>query len=230
MTYDPNKHQRRSIRLREYDYSQPGAYFLTICSHEHQCLFGHIVDTEMKLNDLGLAVQSSWLDIPNHYHYVELDEFVIMPNHLHAIVVLQDTVGAGFKPAPNTVGDEDVKRAGFKPAPTRHSLGEIVRAFKTFSARHINKIKNTPGKPIWQRNYFEHIIRNEESLNKIRNYIMNNPRNWTADKEQKSLVEFIKSLIHPTETLKFAQKCENVCSPKGGFETRPYTVRLGKME
>jgi putative transposase len=172
MAYDPHKHHRRSIRLKGYDYSQAGAYFVTICIKGGQCLLGHVVDGVMQLNELGEIVQACWDDLPSHYPNVILDAFGIMPNHVHGIIVIDD-VGAGLVGA--GVG------AGFKPAPTkRHGLPEIMRAFKTFSARRINVMRDQVGTPLWQRNYYEHIIRNERALNAIREYIINNPANWTT--------------------------------------------------
>ncbi len=155
---------RRPIRLQGYDYSRAGAYFVTVCTHDRLCLFGEIADRRMALNDAGRMVQQVWDDLPNHYSHVELDECVVMPNHVHGIVVI---VGAGFKPAPTK----------------RHGLPEIVRALKAFSARRINEIRNTPGVKLWQRGYYEHIIRNDDELNRIREYIANNPMKWEMDRE-----------------------------------------------
>lgn len=180
MTYDPERHHRRSIRLQNYDYASPGAYYITLCVKNRECLFGEIVDGTMRLNPYGTIVNAVWHGLPNHYPHVELDAWVIMPNHVHGIIVLADTpVGAGFKPAPTDPA---------KPAPTatptkRHGLPEIVRAFKTFSARRINDMRKTPGTSIWQRNYYEHIVRSEASLNRIRHYIINNPTRWAVDHE-----------------------------------------------
>jgi len=177
MTYDPKIHHRRSIRLKEYDYSLDGMYFVTICVQDKQCLFGKIVDNEMILNKNGQIVKMIWNELPHHYNHVELGEFVIMPNHIHGIIIISNAlVGAGFKPA------HDVE-AGFKPAPTKanHGLSEIVRALKTFSARKINELHNARGKQLWQRNYYEHIIRNAKSYQYIANYIINNPANWKDD-------------------------------------------------
>jgi len=120
------------------------------------------------LNDLGKIVDKCWDDLPNHYPHIELDTFVIMPNHIHGIIMLHDDVGAGLKPAPTR---------------KRHGLPEIVRAFKTFSSRHINQIRDTTGTPVWQRNYYEHVIRDETSLNDIRQYIIDNPLRWENDEE-----------------------------------------------
>jgi hypothetical protein len=155
MGFDLAKPQRRSIRLARYDYTEPGAYFVTVCAWGKKCLFGKVVDGEMQLNRWGESVRETWDRLPRHYPYVELDAFVIMPNHVHGIIFL---VGAGFKPA--LLGDPSADeattgrmRAGLKPAPTtRHELPEIIRAFKTFSARRINERRRTPGIRLWQRN------------------------------------------------------------------------------
>ena len=165
-----NLHRNGTIRLSGYDYSRTGAYFVTTCTHGRADLFGKIVKNEMRLNVYGRMVQEVWNGLPGHYPHVALDAFVIMPNHVHGIVVL---VGAGFKPAPT-------------PNPAhipRHGLPEIVRAFKTFSARQINQLRHTPGIPVWQRNYYEHIIRNKAALNRIRQYVRANPAHWGKDRE-----------------------------------------------
>jgi len=160
----PPPHHRRSIRLKGYDYGQAGAYFVTIVTRDRECLFGDVVDGKMLLSNAGQMVQTVWENLPNHYANVTLDEFVVMPNHVHSVIFLTDNngVGAGLKPAPTT----DTKR---------HPLSEIVRAFKTFSARHINEQRTMTGVPVWQRNYYEHIIRDESTLHRIREYIVNNP-------------------------------------------------------
>ncbi|MFH1023991.1 MAG: transposase [Planctomycetota bacterium] len=163
---NPVAHDRRSIRLKGYDYAQAGAYFMTVCAHERRCVFGDVVDGEMRLNDAGCIVRTVWDALPEHYPHVQLDEFVIMPNHIHGIIVLSD-VGAGLKPAPTLE--------------KRHGLPEIVRAFKSFSARRINESCRTRGIPVWQRNYYEHVIRNDDDLNDIRSYIAANPAGWAAD-------------------------------------------------
>ena len=162
---------RKSIRIKGYDYSKPGHYFITICTENRSCLFGNVHNRQMVLNDMGGMIGKVWNELPEHYQHVELDAFIIMPNHVHGIIVL--------RPDPIIVG------AGFKPAPTkkRHALPEIVRGLKTFSSRRINEIRNTLGVKLWQRNYYEHIIRNENELNKIRKYIQENPLKWETDKE-----------------------------------------------
>jgi REP element-mobilizing transposase RayT len=163
---EQDTHHRSSIRLRTYDYSQPGAYFVTICTHERQILFGNVIEEKMVMNRCGEIVLSCWGDIPDHYSTVTLDLFMVMPNHVHGIIVLTD-VGAGFKPAPTK----------------RRPVSEIVRAFKTFSARRINEYRNTAGIPVWQRNYYEHVIRSERELTQIREYISTNHLKWGLDRE-----------------------------------------------
>jgi putative transposase len=160
MKYDPEKHHRRSIRLKGYDYSEAGAYFVTICTYNRECLFGDIVDGEMRLNDAGAMVRDVWHTIPEHFPHADIDEFVVMPNHVHGIIVI---VGAQFI-APfdcdainNNKKQGAMKQGAMNRAPT--TVGEIVRAFKARCTHAINQIHNTPGRPIWQRNYYEHIIR-----------------------------------------------------------------------
>ena len=174
--YNPNIHHRRSIRLKGYDYSQAGLYYVTICCQDKIYRFGKIDEGKMILNENGQIVQTVWDELPQHYNHVELGEFVIMPNHIHGIIIINANVGAGLKPAPTGTT-------------TNHGLPEIVRALKTFSARKINanvgaglKPAPTHGEKIWQRNYWEHIIRNEKSHQRIANYIINNPMNWNKDK------------------------------------------------
>lgn len=160
--------------MKDYDYSQAGAYFVTICTQNKECMFGDVVDGSMRVNEFGQITTTCWRDLPKHYPQIELDEFVIMPNHTHGIIVI------------NHVTPEI--RAGLKPAPTQkqHGLSEIIRAFKTFSSKQINQIRNSPGVPVWQRNYYEHIIRNESELNRIREYNVNNPLNWETDENYKN--------------------------------------------
>ena len=176
--YDPHRHHRRSIRLKTHDYAAPGAYFVTVCVKDLENTSLSVVASEgVALTPLGEIVESVWRDLPNHYGHVELDAFVVMPDHVHGIVVLRgsarDPVGAGLRPAPTT---PPIERTGMEPpqAP-RHGLPEIVRAFKSFSARRINEAQSTPGVGVWQRDYFETIIHNERHLEHTRAYILGNP-------------------------------------------------------
>jgi putative transposase len=193
MPYDPNKHHRRSIRLKGYDYTQAGAYFVTIVTQDRECLFGEVVEGEMRVNPFGEIVAWAWNDLPNHNPHVELDAFVVMPNHVHGIVlIVDDLVGAGSEPAPTMA----------MVTTRRHGLPEIVRQFKTFSARRINARRGTPGATVWQRNYYEHIIRNDHSLQRIREYIATNPLRWHLDVENPNAtgVDILwDSLFSPTQ-------------------------------
>jgi REP element-mobilizing transposase RayT len=162
--------KRKPLRLKEYNYSLEGSYFVTICTKDREDLFGQIVCGALSLNKYGKIVQSCWNELPNHYSNILLDEFVIMPNHVHGIIIIiDDVVGAGLRPAPTR--------------DKRYPLSEIIRAFKSFSGRRINEMRRTPGLSVWQRNYYDHIIRNEKSLYRIREYVRTNPERWTWDKE-----------------------------------------------
>ncbi len=167
MKYDPNKHHRRSIRLPGYDYSQSGAYFVTICTYQRQCLFGDIVDEQMVLNQYGVIVADTYQWLCQRYPYLYTDKWVVMPNHFHVIMVITDQPRRGVsRNAPTT----NKKR---KP------LGRLIGAFKTVSTKKINILRDAPGTTLWQRNYYEHIIRNQDTMDKIRQYIINNPRSWS---------------------------------------------------
>ncbi|MCF6265894.1 MAG: hypothetical protein L3J57_05005 [Desulfuromusa sp.] len=155
MRFDPDIHHRRSIRLPDYDYSSAGAYFITICTFERECLFGEAVNGEMWLNDAGQIVQDAWQQIVTHFTGVDIDQFVVMPNHFHGIIT---TVGAGF-PRPDPQGFE--KQGGETPPLRRATLGQIVGYFKYQSTKHINQLRDNPGVPVWQRNYYERVIRND---------------------------------------------------------------------
>ena len=183
MPYDPNIHHRRSIRLRGYDYARAGAYFVTICAQGRECLFGEITDGKMQVNGYGEIVASWWEDVPRHFPAVELDAAIVMPNHFHGIIMIAEPVGAGSpRPAPRPVTGGNTKTGAVTaPLRGRPTLGQIVAYFKYLSTKHINISRGTPGVRIWQRNYYEHIIRNEADLCRIREYIANNPLKWELD-------------------------------------------------
>ena len=183
MPIDPRP-RRRSRRLPGYDYSQAGAYFITACIHNRAMLFGAVIDGDVRLSEMGTIVQQTWDELPTHYHGIDLDAFIVMPNHVHGIIILADQ------------------------SERRHGIPEIVRGFKTFSARRVNErarigvhvgagfkpavdvgagFKPAPGPPTstirWQRGYYEHVIRNDKALDRIRAYIANNPARWADDPE-----------------------------------------------
>ncbi len=213
MTYDPHKHHRRSIRLKGYDYTQAGAYFVTICTQNRECLFGEVVDGEMRLNAAGQMIQSVWNELPAFYPGVDIDEFVVMPNHIHGIIVLVGATPCGRPVTPpndHPVGATPCGRPEPGQAQGRHrglplptvtamptlSLPDVVHRFKTLTTkRYADGVKQLgwppfPGR-LWQRNYYEHIIRNEESLNRLRQYIANNPAQWQSDGESPRAVWLI---------------------------------------
>ncbi len=179
--YNPNIHHRRSIRLKGYDYSQAGLYFITICCEDRACLFGNVVNREMVLNDAGKIADACWKEIPNHFPNVVLHEFIVMPNHVHGIIEI--TVRAENFP-PNGVGAEDLPPnvANNNPPPRSPSktVGSIVRGFKIGVTKWMRQ--NTNVYDVWQRNYYEIIIRTEQSYQNISDYIIKNPEKWADDK------------------------------------------------
>ncbi len=248
MKYDPQRHHRRSIRLKGYDYTQPGGYYVTIVTQDRACLFGEVVDGKMVLNTFGRIIDYHWQKLPKHFKHIKLDVYQIMPNHLHGIIIItdhMDTKCAGdtgdTENAGNMVdgrdddgrdvggGDVDGRDYGGRDvdgrdydghdAGAKHSgqnisntqdeffknalplysskqqsrarprgtqpgsLGAIMQNFQSITTRKINRIRKTPGKKLWQRNYWENIIRNENALNRIRKYIINNPSQWQSDKK-----------------------------------------------
>lgn len=245
MKYNPKIHNRRSIRLKGYDYSQAGLYYITICVQNRECLFGKIVRGQpqgiaptriaptgiaptMQLNDAGKMVKKEWINIPNRFPQIQLHEFIVMPNHFHAIM---EIVGASLVGAQNRAGAQNTAhtqmgkniwdgenqnnqskieygrssekgrpqgcaptgsaRMGFAPTGGNETVGDMVGAFKSITTNeYIDGVKNHNwprfnGK-LWQRNYWEHIIRNEESYQRISDYIINNPLNWADDKFYRS--------------------------------------------
>jgi REP element-mobilizing transposase RayT len=165
------KTRHRSIRLQGYDYAQEGMYFFTVCTYKRQLLFGDVGNGEVKLNDFGHVVCDEWRKSTDIRREIALDAFVVMPNHVHGIVMVTDRdVGA-------------TGRSPFLPGPPKHSLGSFIAGLKAAVTKRINEVRGTPKAPVWQRNYYEHVIRNEESLQRIREYILNNPAQWDLDPE-----------------------------------------------
>jgi REP element-mobilizing transposase RayT len=218
MRFHPERHHRRSIRLKGYDYRQAGAYFVTICTQDRAFLFGQVVHDEMRLNDAGKMVYDVWNDLPAFYPGVQTDAFIVMPNHIHGIIILvgadprvcpnadprvcpaQPSVGVGPRAYPGSdpraYPDSGPRACPGQPqelgqpqgvAPTL-GLPDVVHRFKTMTTkRYADGVKRLGWEPfrgrLWQRNYYEHIIRNEESLNRIREYILTNPMRWALDRE-----------------------------------------------
>jgi REP element-mobilizing transposase RayT len=191
MPYNPNIHHRRSIRLKEYDYSREGAYFITITLQDRKCVLGEIINGKMILNQFGEIAYYQWNELSNRFSHIAIDVFQIMPNHIHGIIVITESepVGATLAVAPELI------RAGVNPAPTNTNtttknptIGDIVGAYKSIVSNECLKIYKSENRAmgkLFQRNYYEHIIRNEPALNRIREYIINNPANWQNDEENK---------------------------------------------
>ena len=182
---DELKKGRRSIRLRDYDYSQPGAYFITICTLDLECLFGDVVDGRVELNGLGEIAQRCWYEIPDHFLNVKQDEFIVMPNHVHGLIMIVGATNASpLRPILDNVQQpRRITPGGVKSG----SLGAIIGSYKSAVTRQINTTHNTPGAKLWQRNYNEHIIRSEDELNRIRRYISQNPAKWEFDRDNPSV-------------------------------------------
>ena len=167
MKSNANKPRRKnSLRLKGYDYSQSGAYFVTTVTHQRECLFGKIENGIMRLNDAGKIVRAVWEGLPKHYSHIELGAFIIMPNHTHGVIIIN--VGAGLRPAPTQPEKQ-------------HGLSEIMRAFKSFSSRRIHETDEFSPERIWQRGFHDRIIRNEDEWSRIHLYIESNPINWQED-------------------------------------------------
>ena len=167
---------RRSIRLPQYDYTQPGAYSITICTYGRMPLFGEIADEAVCLNRFGEMVEECWREIPDHHHRAELDVFVVMPNHVHGVLVL----GQRAPGSRGTACRAPTERFG-EPVPG--SLPTILRSFKSAATMRVNQLRGTPGGRVWQRGYYERVIRNERELTAVRRYVLENPLQWELDPE-----------------------------------------------
>jgi len=182
MTFNPDIHRRQSIRLKSHDYSSAGAYYVTVCAQNRECMFGKIVNTEMKLNDAGRMVERWWAELNHKFPTVVTDEYIVMPNHFHGIVVIigyPDPVGAALRGRPHKSGHPH------RGAPT---LPDIVDWFKTMATNdYIRGIKQRRWPPfqkrLWQRNYYERVIRDDAEIHRVREYIAGNPARWLEDEE-----------------------------------------------
>lgn len=206
--YNPEKHHRGSIRLKGYDYTREGGYYFTICCHQRRCLLGEIKDGAMHLNLVGATVKAVWDSLPRHFPFIELDAFVVMPNHVHGIIVITDSPGnynlnRNYNRNLNCRGEafvpitENSQPESFytnaspflgcndtsPPGGTQSgSIGAILQNFKSVATRRVNRITRNSG-TLWQRNYHEEIIRNEKAYENIRRYIVENPLSWDEDEE-----------------------------------------------
>jgi len=196
MNHPNNLPHRRSIRLQGYDYSQAGAYFVTICTHGKECLFGGMENGAMVLNEYGCVVRDEWLKTAEFRAEIRAGEFVVMPNHFHGVVIIAEPIIGDIRErairelplrTPNPcVGAIHESPFHESPLPLRQqrrqmTLSKIIGRFKMLTAKRINEIRQLPGVPVWQRNYYEHVIRNEADYGQIAEYIADNPRRWEED-------------------------------------------------
>jgi REP element-mobilizing transposase RayT len=196
--FDPQKHHRRSIRLPNYDYAQVGAYYVTIVTWHRECLFGEVVNGMMKLNRYGEIVQHEWLELPKRLRFLTLGVFIVMPNHFHGILFFFDTVGAthpgipelrlGKAPFPG-ITTEGLDGSPLPHGPQPQSLGAVMAQFKSRVTKRLWKFPDLKDTPVWQRNYYEHIIRNEQDLRNKTDYIESNPMLWDEDDENPSNIQ-----------------------------------------
>jgi REP element-mobilizing transposase RayT len=200
LKFDPKIHHRRSIRLKGYDYTQTGAYFVTLVTYHREEIFGKVVNGEMRLNNFGQIAKQQWEKLPHRFRHVEWGNFVIMPNHMHGIVFIVDDGKGAAESTHDKISEssrcaltaEDAQdfvsesssasvRISKMPNVVAGSLGSIVRAYKSAVAYRINMARGLSGAPVWQRNYYEHIARNETEIKNIWDYIDDNPRRWEED-------------------------------------------------
>lgn len=182
---DPSRLSRRPLRLPDYDYSQPGAYFVTMVTYQREHLFGEIADGDMRQNDAGKIVWEVWKSLPGRYPTITLDEGVVMPNHFHGIVIIEENpVGAIYElPLRDELPLQD--KEAYRLARHRMLIPLAVGYLKMNSAKRVNILLNSSGVPIWQRNYYERIVRNDQAYNAIRQYIHSNPASWDTDEENR---------------------------------------------
>jgi putative transposase len=192
--YNPDIHHRRSVRLKGYDYAATGAYFIIICAYERECLFGEIVAGEMCPGEYGRVVLNEWLRTGENRQEVLLGECVVMPNHFHGILQVNDgatgTAGHDEGTVRDNKGTVRNNKGTARRAPTVEQFGKpiagslptIIRSFKSSVTKCINEIRNSPGLSVWQRNYYEHVIRDEADYNRIAEYVTSNPQRWIEDK------------------------------------------------
>lgn len=185
MVYNPKLHHRRTLRLKNYDYGGAGGYFVTICTDGRVCLFGEVLDGVMRLNGFGEVVREEWLQRAGVRHEIDLDGFVVVPNHLHGIVMIRGVGADRVKSCPSTINRPPQRSPS---GPLSGSLGAMIGQFKSIVTKRINALRVTPGCPVWQRNFYEHVIRDETDLQAIREYIVNNPLRWELDENNPATI------------------------------------------
>ncbi|MGB7160654.1 MAG: transposase [Tepidisphaeraceae bacterium] len=221
---DTPKPDRRSIRLKGYNYADDGEYFLTICVHERRLLFGEVRDGQMRLNEAGRMVEREWHALPQRFQGVELDQFIVMPNHVHGVLGLTGGGEPCVRPVSNaqaTTGEDKLRPYGTLP----DTVGRIVQAFKSITTNgYIDGVKRLGwprfNRNVWQPNYYDHIIRNDHAMDLIREYVFTNPQRWAEDHENPSSQgsDDVRSFIRALETLR---------DEEGEHKVRPYGGQRG---
>lgn len=174
MQYDPSRHHRRTLRLPQHTYASRGSYYVTICTAVRGEIFGTVRRGALHYNAIGRIVYATWLSLPEHYAHVHRDAFVVMPDHVHGILTFDGTQ-AEFD-------DSNATPAGIAPPLRPGSLPVVIRAFKSAATREVNRMHNTPGATLWQGRYYEHVVRDDADMERIRRYIADNPARWRAPK------------------------------------------------
>lgn len=180
--------KRKQIRLKNYDYSQAGDYFVTICTYKHHNIFGYVCDGKMVLSEYGKIVDTEWLRSEEIRNEIKIDKYIIMPNHIHGILVIDDLFVGSY--GNTTANEENCNKRTYSHTSLRSpsgTIGAMVRGFKSSVTTKINCLRKTPQQPIWQRNYYDHIIRNETDYQRIWEYIDTNVLKWELDEYYKSV-------------------------------------------
>lgn len=190
MKSNPQKHHRRSIRLKNYDYASEGAYYVTMVTEGRECLFGAVKNSDMNLNEAGQMIIKWCNELPSKFPNMILGEFVVMPNHFHGIIFIEKTVGADLRVCPDDeyISAQMGEHVGSPLQRPDAPLSQIIQWFKTMTTNeYIRGVKQSGWRPfagkLWQRNYYEHIIRNEKELKQKTDYILDNPSRWDDDEE-----------------------------------------------
>ncbi len=186
MKFDPQIHDRRSIRLRDFDYSAPGEYFITIVAYQRECLFGEIAEGDVQLNRFGLVAKEQWTKLIQRFPHNELGACVVMPNQIQSIINIIEKSRRGTVEVIKDFGEDSSRRAPTTQQfqkPIKGSLPTIIRSYKSAVTKRINLMRGGTELEVWQRNYYDHVIRDPDDLNRISRYIESNPSAWEADEE-----------------------------------------------
>jgi REP element-mobilizing transposase RayT len=183
-----NKYRIETTRLKNWDYSSNGYYYITICTKNRECLFGNIAGEKMQLSTIGEIVLQCWNDSFVMRKELSCDQFVIMPNHIHGIVIIEKLVETHGNASGHGIETQGLAslQDNNKPHRMPKSVSSFIGGFKSAVTKRVNEIRHTPGAAIWQNRFYDHIIRDEKSLQRIREYIVNNPMNWQTDEQNRN--------------------------------------------